>query len=289
MALTILNFSAGYNETSSSVPSNTTTSSRYILMITYYLQPLHCCMIAINRFITIVLPRKFHILSSLKAGILMTVYCWILPVILFALPLAEVDGRFTHGSPFGQCSWAGYLGSRELSFIISASTVYVPTVVIFCCYLGIFVHLKLADSRLRQVGIEGNAQRSVRNSERKERSLQVAKMMGMTYVVFLACWVPLTSFFYLVRDIRRAPYPMVLLGMMLIFWLSDCCNTVIYSVMNKDFRDAYKQLFRRIRTCCFSSGSAGEEEANPAGAGASVVRHHGLRMPTVSGHTLSRD
>ncbi len=51
-------------------------------------------------------------------------------------------------------------------------------------------------------------------------------MMGMTYVVFLACWVPLTSFFYLVRDIRRAPYPTVLLGMMLIFWLSDCCNTV---------------------------------------------------------------
>jgi hypothetical protein len=198
----------------------------YITIIKYYLVPLHCCMIAINRFITIVLPQSYNVLTTQRAGIFMVVYCWALPAILFALPLAEVDGVFTNAKPFGQCTWAGYRGSRALSYTITFSTVYIPTVVIFVCYASIFIFLKRADRKVSRQTIEENRMAVLSQTDRVRRRVHVAKMMMVTFVVFLICYLPITTFFYVAGDLNQAPNPMVFLWLIFFFWSNGCCNRV---------------------------------------------------------------
>ena len=66
----------------------------YITMSSNMLVPLQCCMISINRVVSIVLPLSYRRLAQRQAAITMSAVCWVIPFFLFIFPLAEVDGAF---------------------------------------------------------------------------------------------------------------------------------------------------------------------------------------------------
>ena len=201
----------------------------YLTMSFGLLVPLQCCMIAINRLVSIVLPRArfFHRLAHRPAAISMSIICWLIPFILFFFPLIEVDGAFGNSRLFHYCTWLGRLGSRAMSYSIFVITLYLPTAIIFICYLIIFIHLKNLERSVNHQEPGNEATEERRNLSRAKRRNQVAKMMLMTFVVFLVCYIPLTMFFYLAGNVLKGSNPTIFCWLTLVYWLGACCNPVL--------------------------------------------------------------
>ena len=55
----------------------------YITISFSLLVPLHCCMIAIYRLVSIVLPLSFRRVAQRPGAITMSIVCWLIPSVLF--------------------------------------------------------------------------------------------------------------------------------------------------------------------------------------------------------------
>jgi hypothetical protein len=208
--------------------------SGYVTMCTAYITPLHCCMIAINRLFAIVVPKYAGKVTSRGGGCVMAAVSCLLPAVIFVVPLANLDGYFTNVRPFNYCSWAGYAGSRAFSFSASTINMYAPTVILTFCYSAIYLRLKSLDRLTHnQVQIQVIGQKpatvdraSAREVRRLVRHWQVAKMMLVTFIVFAVCYIPLTTFYYVVRDFYRAPMPTLLAWLFTVSFMAPFCNPV---------------------------------------------------------------
>lgn len=88
------------------------------------------------------------------------------------------------------------------------------------------------------------------------REAKVTKMLFTVVVVFFLCWTPfvVASVLY---GLNLAPsnFQLLSLGIMLAC-LNSICNPVIYALMNRNFRGAFAEIFRKLkRTFCCAAAS----------------------------------
>ncbi|OWA54530.1 hypothetical protein BV898_18930 [Hypsibius exemplaris] len=229
----------------------------YVSVCTAYITPLHCCMIAVNRLCAIVFPRHSKNFTDRAAGCVMACLAWLIPGIIFSVSLAEFDGRFGLTPPFLTCGWLGRSASRAFSFSAGSICLYAPTVIIAVCYSVIFLRLRVVGATLRVRPLPDEISAEVRRQSLDPRRLvrrwQVAKMMLTTFMVFVVCYIPLTSFFYLAGDYYAPPMPLVMACLFTVSYLGPFFNPIIYAVMNRDFHNAYAAILRRIICCARST------------------------------------
>ena len=118
---------------------------------------------------------------------------------------------------------------------------YVPSVILAISYSVIFIRLRVMERKVwrrtlpsassaggpeipRQVSVEDK----VRDARRMVRRWQVAKMMLCTFIVYAVCYIPVSSFFYVVRDYYKPPFPMLLAWLITLSYVGPFCNPVIF-------------------------------------------------------------
>lgn len=78
-----------------------------------------------------------------------------------------------------------------------------------------------------------------RDAKAKRNEWRITKMVLAIFLSFVACYLPITITKVLDQDVR---FPALHILAYIMLYLSSCINPIIYVIMNKQYRQAYKTV-----------------------------------------------
>lgn len=198
-------------------------------------------LISVNRYLKMVksdfLYKKIFKKNTVRW---MIVASWLLataPSLMFLLS----GNRFVFNSDRSLCyPDSSFQSSRIFLHCIYLIFIVIPSCVIIFCYYKIYRKIRAHNAQIANSVARENNDIALRSFAREAR---VTKMLFVTMVGFQLCWIPLyimevIDLFHEDLDAPRTVYVLTT------FTVSASCsiNPIIYAVMNKDFRDAFKRL-----------------------------------------------
>ena len=205
------------------------------------------CMASINTLTFISIERfmatNYPIRHRLKFNnrfikiTLIGIWCW--SALLSAFPF--LTSKYVYIKEFFHCSpdWAKD-PETTLAFVIIG--IVLPQIILVFCNFKVVQAIR--KSREVNAGsISTNSRNSVNSRMRRERQIS---MLTITVVVtFSVCWAPYcTVMVCLASGWHNLPENFMLLALLL-STLNSCCNPMIYGLLNKNFRKAFKNIL-----CC---------------------------------------
>ncbi|XP_076041026.1 G-protein coupled receptor moody-like isoform X2 [Oratosquilla oratoria] len=235
---------------------------------------LSIAMITINRYIMI---AHFSVYKSVyrKGWIgLMIAGCWVFAFLMLLPTLLGKWGRFGLEPRLQTCTILE-VDNKSPKQVLFAIAFCVPAIVIVICYSLIFIVIHRSEKRMRQHSTRGmngtvdqphvrsgqhlqhrTQSKADRELRRKRNEWRITKMVLIIFLTFLVTYLPIT----LVKNFdKRVDHPgLHVLGYVLIY-LSCCVNPVIYVIMNRQYRQAYKTVLLCKRPRLRSHNSAPSE------------------------------
>lgn len=94
-----------------------------------------------------------------------------------------------------------------------------------------------------------------REAKQKRNEWRITKMVLVIFLSFLACYLPITITKVLDKDVN---WPVLHIFGYIMIYLSACINPIIYVIMNKQYRAAYKTvlLCKTPRLLSFTHGGS---------------------------------
>ena len=189
--------------------------------------------ISIERFMATNYPikhRRYFDLKLVKV-VLAIIWCW--SAILSAFPFLTTKyvflKRFFHCSP----DWAKNLATTLTLVILGIGS---PLVILIYCNF----HIVYALRQSRQIHTN-NTNRDISNA-RYKRERQMSVLTFVVVVTFAICWAPYSAaMLCLARGNCGFSEDFMFLALMLSI-LNSSCNPVIYGLLNKNFRNAFKNI-----------------------------------------------
>ncbi|CAL1274151.1 unnamed protein product [Larinioides sclopetarius] len=247
---------------------------------------LNLCAISIDRYLAITRPVHYRtIMSTMKVRLLIAAV-WMLSFIICFPPLVGWNDRVQDSEEI--CA----LITNQGYVIYSAlGSFYIPMLVMLFFYYRIYVvalktsraldrgfrtdggggsdvtlriHRGRPTSESMYSGRSGNASRRPGDILRFRTEAKATKTVGIIVGGFILCWLPFFTV-YLIMGFCETCIPEVLFKVF--FYLGYCnsaLNPIIYGIISKDFRAAFKKILFR---CTFNDESV-----------ASLIRH--IHMPT---------
>ncbi|XP_063228650.1 G-protein coupled receptor moody-like isoform X2 [Bacillus rossius redtenbacheri] len=217
---------------------------------------LSVAMITVNRYIMITHNSLYNkVYKKVWIGA-MIAFCWLLSYGMQTPTLFRVWGAFDYDPNLGSCSIVpdehGHSAKTAL-FIIGF---VIPCILIVCCYTRIFWVVHKSEKRMREHATSVRVSVSEANSNqakpkpksksREQRDLKakrnewrITKMVLAIFLSFVVCYLPITLVKVADSNVRYPGFHV--LGYLLLY-LSSCINPIIYVIMNKQYRQAYKSV-----------------------------------------------
>ena len=191
--------------------------------------------ISIERFMATNYPLKHRRYFDLRLVKIVLSVIWFWSALLSAFPFFTTQyiflKRFFHCSP----DWA-----KDLSTTLTLAILGIGLPLAILVYCNMHVVLALRKSRYIHTS---QASHSISNS-RYQRERQMSVLTVTVVVTFAICWAPYcASMLCLAHKNCGFSENFMLLALMLSI-LNSCCNPVIYGMLNKNFRNAFKNVLR---------------------------------------------
>lgn len=214
---------------------------------------LSIAMITINRYIMIAHFSVYKLVYRKVWIALMIAFCWVFAFVMLLPTLLSKWGRFGFDPRLQTCSIIDD-ENKSPKQVLFGLGFCVPAIIIIICYSLIFYVIHKSEKRMRQHSsrsvngshhgpslqpqprIAGKVEREVR---RRRNEWRITKMVLIIFIAFLITYLPIT----LVKNLdKKVDYPgLHVLGYVLIY-VSSCINPVIYVIMNRQYRQAYKTV-----------------------------------------------
>lgn len=218
--------------------------------------------------------KKFWIVA-------MIIFCWLFSF-GFQLPtLFKVWGKFGYDPKLETCSILRDENGRSSKTALFVIAFVIPCIIIIICYARIFWVVHESEVRMRKHASAQNSipnnQRTVvpmpnkssinaydskdnieeiksgnrlqqtkstrlkdqRDVKQKRNEWRITKMVLAIFLSFLACYLPITITKVVDKD---ANWPWLHIIGYIMIYLSACINPIIYVIMNKQYRQAYKTI-----------------------------------------------
>ncbi|XP_037943819.1 G-protein coupled receptor moody isoform X3 [Teleopsis dalmanni] len=238
-------------------------------------------MITINRYVMIAHHSCYEKIYKKHWIALMLIFCWMFSYGMQLPTLLGVWGTFGYDPKLGTCSIMNdELGhSSKTTLFITAFVI--PCIIIIACYTKIFWVVRKSEQRLKhhtkkQNSIPNNLRstpasgigkdmrsnrissdssfssdikvdaihkpsdvREPREIKSKRNEWRITKMVLAIFLSFVVCYLPITI--AKVAD-RNVEHPNFHIFSYIMLYLSACINPIIYVIMNKQYRKAYKTV-----------------------------------------------
>lgn len=190
--------------------------------------------IAVNRYIFICKNKLYSKIFTWRNTVIIAITIWLLCIMA---DLSNHLGWGGHGydAKFIACSYnrLSDYGNVLFTVLVFVST---PIICIIVCYSHVFLTLRRSSQRLR----DGAGPLQQNNVTVTNKDLKLLKMLFTIFITYVSCWTLYTCL--LLFDFRdRIPAPVYFISGMFAH-MSSSINSILYGVMNKNFRDSYKKL-----------------------------------------------
>ena len=203
---------------------------------------MNLTLISVDRFLAVYFPLTYHNrLNGTVAGAAVTA-AWLTVVAMILPPLVG----YHMFDPTKQCDVANIYHDSYVVFIITLSiSLWILDSLLYCCVVRTAWKQMKKAHKISSCESYANTSSSTNNklSRRRQREIKKARMMAIVLGLFIIGYTPyaiLSSLnhasggaFNLARDVSVA-----------IAMCNSCINSVIYGIMNLEFRCAYYQLLR---------------------------------------------
>ena len=212
--------------------------------------------ISFDRYLKISKPLKYRYRMTTSKSLKIIFVIWLISTAFATYTVTPYSGGY------GFLANGGFLCTdydsgtesklkRYLTFLY-VSVIFLPAIVIMIMYARIFVvaHKRLKMLRNGEVSETGSGQigKSVLRQD-----LKIVRMLLIVVGVFLFCWLPLCisifSIMYNSNTFKGWSYRLFFLYRLVIWLLpliNSVCNPIIYACLDQTYREAFKDLFRKM-------------------------------------------
>ena len=208
-------------------------------------------LMAVNRYFRIVKPEKYHRYFTKTKTMMMIVVSWAssmiapFPYFLSGGKMVFHPYNFVCSPPVNNSAFLGYGLLLYIGF---------PSCIMFYCYTMIFKTVRRHNYKFQLPGMRF---RSVNVQE-----IKIARTLFVVVVSFNLCWISVLLI-NLVDTIRRSWVfsREVYVTLHFLIALSSALNPLIYSVLNRNFRECYMKVLS-CRYCCCSKRAVVKPKGN---------------------------
>lgn len=178
----------------------------------------HLTFVSIDRYLCITGPLHYHARMTTKRAIIIIVTIW-----CYSIVVASLAPTFWNWDPY--------------TLVIVVLNYAVPVIIILFAYVNIFRTARHQSKQI-ELTINGKSKRFSLSAE-----LKAAKTLGVVIGAFIVCWSP---FFGLNLNYYICHCPLPPLVVSVAKWMhygNSMLNPLIYGLMNKDFKYAFRKFF----------------------------------------------
>ena len=241
---------------------------------------LSLTLIAVERYTRICRLSSYDRLFHARTVTFYVAFLWLLSV---ALALQGFSGwtSYQYSKDVYMCSFsAPYSLSYDAS--VSLIGIVLPLLVIIFCYVSIF--RTVAKSKTAVASHAAQTHSDVSTSRHRQRDYQFRVLLVIIVVTYGACWLPCACVVVLSGVLPGGAIPDVVYT--IVVWIALCnstMNSIIYGVMNMNFRRGYAVIAQKLFCCCcaqscacvkqsLDGSSIDEETRMPAGGKTNTYR-----------------
>ena len=207
----------------------------------------------------------------------MIIFCWVFSYGMQTPTLAGVWGKFDFDPKLQTCSIMNDSNGKSSKTALFVIAFVIPCLIIIACYTKIFWVVRASDTRMKK---HSNKQNSIPNNLRSTTTIptnsngnvtsdssystdnvtskqtsrvkdhreskgkrsnewRITKMVLAIFLSFVICYLPITI--AKVAD-KEVEHPGFHIFSYIMLYLSACINPIIYVIMNKQYRKAYKTV-----------------------------------------------
>ncbi|KAG5682437.1 hypothetical protein PVAND_011789 [Polypedilum vanderplanki] len=238
-------------------------------------------MITINRYIMIAHHSIYARIYKKINVYAMIIFCWIFSYGFQIPTLLSKWGQFGYDEKLETCSILPDENGRSSKTALFIIAFIIPCAIIIACYARIFWVVHESERRVRrhsspQTSVQNNQRqmpssiqlsnnntnnsnnnltdvnsgnrlqqakstrlKDQRDAKQKRNEWRITKMVLAIFLSFLACYLPITII--KVAD-KSVHWPGLHIFGYIMIYLSACINNIIYFIMNKQYRQAYKTV-----------------------------------------------
>ncbi|XP_077977559.1 melatonin receptor type 1B-B-like [Glandiceps talaboti] len=196
-------------------------------------------MVSINRYIYICKSDHYRKIYTVPNALAMAIGVW---VICFLIDFPNFVGWGDHGYD-GKTMVCSYSRTASFSWIMFFifSAVGLPLCVILGCYLRVYLFV-----RRHATKIAGGFK--TKNWKIRRKDIQLMKTLFAIFIVFSLCWIP---YALVVAIDYNDTFPQTV---HMVFWImahgNSAMDSVLYGIMNKQFRHGYFIIISKMLCCC---------------------------------------
>ena len=223
---------------------------------------LHLCAISIERFIVIRWPLRQHILITKKRVVLVLINIWIISLFVSLFPYFGIV-KMTFNAELLDCE-IYWMESPEMAVLLACVFFFLPFLLMSITYYFIFLEVK---RQTRKVSALKIAQPDSAQMRRKctaisrlwitrilREELKAVKTIAVVIGLFFVLWLP----FFAITSVR-AYEPGTVSGSVqrlsfAMAYSNSSCNWIVYSIMNKQLRKAFKKMLLLLFCCNSTQG-----------------------------------
>lgn len=178
----------------------------------------HLTFVSIDRYLCITGPLYYHTRMTSKRAMLTLGTIWCYSILVASL---------------GPTFWEHDL----YTLVIVVLNYAVPVMIILFAYVNIFRAARYQGKQI-ELTINGKSRRFSMSAE-----VKAAKTLGVVIGAFIVCWSPFFALNLNYYICHCPPPPLVVSVAKWMHYGNSMLNPLIYGVMNKDFRYAFRKLF----------------------------------------------
>lgn len=191
---------------------------------------MNLSVIAFYRFLNIVHINLYHKLSTTRSLVIAIALSWIFPLFFTLPPTLSIWGSFSFNKKVLACTFFDNgEASHSNRYVTVTAGFIVPCFFITFCYARIGCVAYGSSKRIGQWSTNAT----------QTKALRLSAMMLCIFAIFFVGTFP--YFTVNVYD-RNFEQPIHHLWTTVLGWLSYCLNPVVYTVMDRNFRTAYRRF-----------------------------------------------
>ena len=207
--------------------------------------------VSLERFIAIVYPLKYEALITPKRVKFVIAFIWLQAVLCASSTFIFARFTFLKFESICTVDWAHNIAYTLAFTIVFLYVPFLVTAVLYCVILQTAIKqrrrievIKVGEITTAESGSQRSAKNGLNGAKKTAKEHKATVMIAIVVGTFFICWFPHSIGVFCLLDTKRCNFnDSFYVSTTWLAMLNSAMNSLIYGLMNRSFRRAFKSMF----------------------------------------------